>query len=759
MAALAIAEAEFLQGVYGRVGIRLATEGAPVAEAPPFGGATSVSWTDSGFAEVRWKDRVPNPAQRGAHVSFEGLPEHHAWTARFFLWALENAETASSARGRARPRSGSAARGHMALFNALVAHAQALGRARLMDLTQADVERFLLGHLGLVEGGGGAEDKAGKAKQRSVARQFLSTLRRLHDLGPNGDYYVPDGLSFDPEPPLAWILAHPGLAEPGGTEELDEEIARKLANAAILWIENYAEPLMRLQGLVDSLERWKDASGLAGRTLASHVVKFLDEQPDALQEYKALRHAFPAPIDLYYQQFLGVDPVLLDASVLARLEEMKRRELARIAAVEDVQAYRVGLTIKGLVQEANLGGTHEVRASPGMLKAFELARSEIERALASKRAAGQDPAGEGPRTERAPGTAPDPEDLILYAEFIRVGQQLAALEVLMTGMCYAAFAIFNGWRVSEVLSVEDGFANTVAVGGEVGSKVRKTSLEPDAVVNRPVPPIVLRASEVLAEMNGLHMTKGDKRLFRNARGNPAHLGNIEVALRLALRQVDVKRSVDTHQFRRFFVYFYLRRFRGNVDALRRHFRHVSRNMIWAYARDAANAQHLAREEKRLALDIVEGIVHGKGYSSRHVAQDIRAQYRAMNLPPKEAEAWLRRVVGDKYSAVHPSEFGYCLFQRGDVGAACEAKTGPVLARAAPETCGGCKFQVTGDEHVEFWQTVALLHQEIIECALHVPMLKEASRTMLKTCEGILARHGMLEGTETVAEPEMEATDE
>ena len=327
----------------------------------------------------------------------------------------------------------------------------------------------------------------------------------------------------------------------------------------------------------------------------------------------------------------------------------------------------------------------------------------------------------------------------------------------MTGMCYLIFAVFNGWRVNEILSVESEQLVTSTIGAEIGSKIRKTSVEPDAVTYRPVPSIVTAAAKILEEINGAHFNMDEKHLFRNTRGCPASYANIEAALRMAFAEVGVEEKVGTQEYRRFFVYFYLRRFKGNLDALRRNFRHVSREMIWAYARDAANAQYLAREEKHLAREIVEGIVHGKGYTSRHVAQDVRVQYRAMNLPPKEAEAWLRHAIETKFSAVYPTEFGYCLFQQGDVGAACDASDKPVLARATPETCGGCKFQATGDENVEFWQTVALLHEEIIECDIHVPVLKEASRAMLKTCVSLLARHELLCDPDT--EPSNEATDE
>jgi integrase len=748
-----MAEKEFLRDMYGCVGIRLVPDGTPLEEAPPFGGTGVVSWTDTPFAEIRWLDRVPNPSHRWGHVSFEGIPDHHAWTGRFFLWALENAETAGSKRGRTRPRSGAAARTHMRYFRALVGHMQAIGRVRLMDLTQQDLQEFFVRYCGLAQASGNHCDEVPEGKQPlqvAVAQQLLSTLRRLHDFGPGGDFHVPDGLAFNPEPCLAEFLSHPDLAAAGGTPELDEDVARKLTNAAILWVEQYAVPLADLRRIVAGFEAWMAQSGVEGKEKGMLVVRYLDGHPHVLEAYKALRRAFPEPLDAYFQQYRGWEPAGVSDQAVEAIDRLKRREISDIRALNDATGYRVLLTAAGIAVEGGLATREMVLANSGLRKAFEAATSDIRAVLAAKRSQSKSVS-----LPEVPACTPD--DIRAYNEFRRAPEQLAALDLLMTGMCYAVFAVFNGWRMNEILSVVDGDVVADTVGHEMGSAVRKTSIEPDAVTYRPVPPIVVAAAAVLSQVNGAHFDGDDRQLFRNTLGRPANAIYVEAALRLALRQVDVAGKVGTHQFRRFFVYFYLRRFKGNVDALRLQFRHVSRNMIWAYARDAANAQHLAREEKALALEIVQGIVHGKGFSSRHVAQDIRAQYRAMNLPPKEAEAWLRRALGDKFSAVHPSEFGYCLFQRGDVGAACEAKTEPVLARAAPETCGGCKFQVTGDENVEFWQTIALLHQEIIECDLHVPMLKEASRAMLKTCQGILTRHGMLDAAES--EPDMETADE
>jgi integrase len=299
----------------------------------------------------------------------------------------------------------------------------------------------------------------------------------------------------------------------------------------------------------------------------------------------------------------------VDQAAIDVIEQAMRAEISHISATNDIGGYRVRLTAADVAQAANLSDRSAVLTNAGMRKALEFARSKIKAALDRKRT----PGGADCAADRADAVClPIRDDLLAYTEFRRASEQLASLKLVMTGMCYVIFAVFNGWRLSEVLSVEDGYVNTVAVGAEIGSKVRKTSLEPDAVVDRPTLPIVVKAASVPSGMNGRHFSDVEKLLFRNDLGRPATYIAIESALSAALREVDIEQEITTHQFRRFFVYFYLRRFKGNLDALRRHFRHISRHMIWAYAKNSSNAKYLAKEEKRLAMEIVDGIVHGRG---------------------------------------------------------------------------------------------------------------------------------------------------
>jgi hypothetical protein len=86
------------------------------------------------------------------------------------------------------------------------------------------------------------------------------------------------------------------------------------------------------------------------------------------------------------------------------------------------------------------------------------------------------------------------------------------------------------------------------------------------------------------------------------------------------------------------------------------------------------------------------------------------------------------------------EWGYCMFQKGNSGAACEAKTGPIEARSEPSTCGRCKFLVTGSENINFWQHTVILHQDINENKFTTKIMKDESQKIIAIGTNILKRH-------------------
>lgn len=338
----------------------------------------------------------------------------------------------------------------------------------------------------------------------------------------------------------------------------------------------------------------------------------------------------------------------------------------------------------------------------------------------------------------------DADDLM--RDCLNLGLIARELREGLQAMCYVVCAIFNGWRVSEILSTDDRAVKAFAAGFTLETRLRKGTLDPTAEVARPVPPIVAKAMKVLAELNLAYFGDHAGRQFRSDSGGQATCQAINRGINEVHRfhkGVEAPR-ITTHQFRGFFAEFYLRRFKGNLDALRRHFRHVSRDALWAYVRDAGGARYLAKAKRALAIEISKSIVFGDEYKSRGVGARHRSrlQYLARTMSLEDAEREIKRNIEEDMAEVHPMPWGYCLFQKGQVGAVCEAKDGPIEARSEPGTCGRCQFLATGPENIVFWQGTYLVHQEVVESPLSVPILKQTSAQMVEVATEILLRHGI-----------------
>lgn len=65
---------------------------------------------------------------------------------------------------------------------------------------------------------------------------------------------------------------------------------------------------------------------------------------------------------------------------------------------------------------------------------------------------------------------------------------------------------------------------------------------------------------------------------------------------------------------------YCRRFKGGADAVRWHFRPMSKERIGAYA---MNAKKLVESKRELVAEIVNGMVLGADYESVSVGRDLK----------------------------------------------------------------------------------------------------------------------------------------
>jgi hypothetical protein len=103
-------------------------------------------------------------------------------------------------------------------------------------------------------------------------------------------------------------------------------------------------------------------------------------------------------------------------------------------------------------------------------------------------------------------------------------------------------------------------------------------------------------------------------------------------------------------------------------------------------------------------------------------------------------------VGPEFTNVVATPWGYCLFQSGFTGAACDAVNDPTDEDMEQLTCGRCPWLAAGPGNIEICQTSYLLHEKIASHPLHTVRLKEASSKFMAVAARILRRHGfVLEG--------------
>lgn len=317
---------------------------------------------------------------------------------------------------------------------------------------------------------------------------------------------------------------------------------------------------------------------------------------------------------------------------------------------------------------------------------------------------------------------------------------------------YIVCAAFTGWRASEIFSITPNNIRKSGEGFEVGSLMIKTTSNKEEIIYRPVPEIVINAITSLQEIqqtaNGLIENKFVKEnvdkniLFKTSIGNPSDLKSLTEDLNVFGKYiVDSNFSISTHQFRRFFAHFYIRRYKGTPDAIRWNFRHVSKDMILHYTSQALNAKQLSLSKKELANEISNQIINNDNYKALSVENKLsEIKMEAKVMVVDEAAKYIQRKLENEIVNLHAMEWGYCLFQENNKGAVCEAKTGPIESRSEPSTCGKCKFLCTGKEHIGFWQQTVLLHQDITHNKFATKIMKEESNKMVEIGYNILNKH-------------------
>lgn len=342
-------------------------------------------------------------------------------------------------------------------------------------------------------------------------------------------------------------------------------------------------------------------------------------------------------------------------------------------------------------------------------------------------------------------------------DFRKINLILKKFHQIYQAFSYVICSSFTGWRASEVFSINSGYLNSTAAGYYLNSNMIKTTMNKNELISRPIPDIVAQTILNLEEINNaikgifshkmVNTNNQVNLLFKNVFGNPLDLKSMNEDLNIAWKAVsDNEHKFSTHQFRRFFAHFYIRRYKGTADAVRWNFRHISKDMILNYTRQAMNAKQLVESKKEFAKEIANSIVSDNQYTSIGVGNDLKKipvktlDLKAKVLTIEEASKYIEDKIESEFKDIHAMEWGYCMFQKGNSGAACEAKTGPIEARSEPSTCGRCKFLVTGSENINFWQHTVILHQDITENSFTTKIMKDESQKIIAIGTNILKRH-------------------
>lgn len=338
-------------------------------------------------------------------------------------------------------------------------------------------------------------------------------------------------------------------------------------------------------------------------------------------------------------------------------------------------------------------------------------------------------------------------------DFMKILLIYKKLFAMYQSAAYIVCAAFTGWRASEIFSITTNNIRKNGEGFEVGSLMIKTTSNKEEIIYRPVPEIVINAINSLQTIqqaaNGLIENKFVKEnvdkniLFKTSIGNPADLKSLTEDLNFFGKYIiDDDFSINTHQFRRFFAHFYVRRYKGTPDAVRWNFRHVSKDMILHYTSQALNAKQLSLSKKELANEISNQMLNNsdeyKAFSIENKLSEIKMEAKVLTVD--EAAKYIKNKLEKEIVNLHAMEWGYCMFQKNDKGAVCEAKYGPIESRAEPSTCGKCKFLCTGKEHIGFWQQTILLHQDITQNKFATKIMKDESNKLIQIGYNILNKH-------------------
>lgn len=311
---------------------------------------------------------------------------------------------------------------------------------------------------------------------------------------------------------------------------------------------------------------------------------------------------------------------------------------------------------------------------------------------------------------------------------------------LLFKMCFILAAALSARRHDEILSAEEGCIRGNAKDGLwIYSAILKNERQRQ---HTPVPEIVQHIMALLTELSAeARATSGNQKLFQWCQTKTAKMTKVVAFKAERLNEVARLCNVPSYegeewnftprQFRRFFAIIYMWRYHhGDLAALKHHLRHWDFQTTRAYASDPEIGRIFTEEQREMTRRIVVEAATGDRSVGGAAGIRIRAivdrrkkklENKMIPMTMDRLIPWAERLASKIFLKCNP--WSYCTSPETEAGAReanCRRGTrkpgdkGANIAAARPETCSGCKYNMTDDVFTPFLDTEVRQTRAVIE---------------------------------------------
>ncbi len=620
---------------------------------------------------------------------------------------------------------------------AIIDWAVSLGHQCLADASPADWDKYKQ------DIKYGSNHFLGKPSNEVTSDRILSVFRvfqQVFDMyktpSDDGSYFLNDGLRFKP-------FNHPGeaisiaqdLGKTGGiTDTLPPQTALYFINAAIEYVANYSDDIIKLSDELDQLR----LSPTFGR-----------------QEY-ARRAPGEAMSD-----FAGVLMKRLDRALKAPLSihSFSKSEIANDAGMNVTVLYKPKYS--SFIQQALKAAT--IRDDSSRRRACERLSAKLIRLQRPRRTRVYNRTVKFPRVGESEArqlnlpfkgesgkAAPWP---IVKVGSRNRGDSLEEAIVNLWNAVYVVIGVFMADRTTSIMETEVDCLSEGSDGYYLRTSTTKESNTALGLTNaRPCPDIVAKAVDVAIRLgrNARVRTHSNKLFMGNNRlgDSVPESSSMRNRLKRFSQSINLPANDDfehwllkSQELRRFFatawVWYY--ELGEGLDALKQHLRHTDINTSLIYGRAQMRGDTLSEEQRALTLTVLEkaalGWIDLRGPGGQRMMKMFLRMRMHVTEPDRLIEL-IKRNVQRRNTALIPMPWGYCVWEKdAHLHAKCISHAeGEEISRARPSerksamTCVECANYLMSDAHPfsDFWKMSLERHRRIKAMVGAPEVLVEAS---------------------------------